>query len=101
MAAQSVMSGGIVYDKATEVPIIGAYVYHHNDGVVTNEFGHFSISLRDTGTITVSYLGYQSKMYKFDTKNNQLLPTKIYLDPYVIGEVVITAEKNKPLEDNF
>lgn len=101
MAAQSVMSGGIVYDKATEVPIIGAYVYHHNDGVVTNEFGHFSISLRDTGTITVSYLGYQSKMFKFDTKNHQLLPTKIYLDPYVIGEVVITAERNKPLEDNF
>ena len=88
---------GFVYDEQTQEPLIGAHVFEKTsmEAVQTNVFGFFSLSVvnEEKGALTVSFIGYQSQTFTFESKNPS---TKtIYLKPgLAIDEVEVTATKS-------
>lgn len=88
---------GFVYDEQTREPLIGANVFEKTSmaAVQTNAFGFFSLSVANEGkgVFTISFIGYQSQSFEFESKTPS---TKtIYLKPgLAIDEVEVTARKS-------
>ncbi|MDH7447906.1 TonB-dependent receptor [Aquimarina sp. 2201CG14-23] len=97
MQAQSYSISGTIRDSTTGETLLGATIYDNtsNKGVVTNEYGFFSLTLESgKHTLIISYLSYEDVIQEIDLLeskkiNIELKPVSNYLD-----EVVITTSKN-------
>lgn len=92
---------GYVKDSDTGEDMISATVYipEISSGTTTNEYGFYSISLEPgTYNVTYSYIGFEDMKIEVDLSND--LGKNIELSPEktVIGEVTISAEKEKAKE---
>lgn len=95
LSAQTTVSG-IVTDKASKLPLIGASVGIEGalDGASTDSVGHFRFKTDETGTITlnINYLGYKPVKLPLDlSKPQNALRIVMEEAPTDIGEVVISA----------
>ena len=73
LIAQTLNVGGVVVDKKTGEPLIGATVMQKgtNNGTVTDLDGKFSFAMPSGSILSISYIGYQSQELVI-TDNNQL-----------------------------
>ncbi len=94
-ASAHIKFSGVVLDKASREPIIGATITIAGSkeiAAVTDIDGHFSATVPGKATITISYIGYKS------------LTTEAHDGEYLIesqtnalGEVVVTAQESQKL----
>jgi len=105
--SQNVTINGVVKDNETGETLIGAGVelVENNGGVVTNEYGFFSLPItidKDSITLRFSYIGYQTKPIRLSGKTTKQLTINLIPVGKIIQEVVIQAnqleEKNKSTE---
>lgn len=86
---------GIVKDGTGE-PVIGANVVEsgsHNNGVVTDVNGNFSIEVPEGAVLQVSYIGYLSKEMKVGKGNR--LEIVLLEDTHALDEVVVVGYGGK------
>ena len=89
--AQEPLHGTIVDENNS--PILGASIYWENTtiGTTSEANGTFKIPFQESGTLVVSYVGYEEK--KLSTSDSKALK-KITLKPdNVLGEVLLTTKK--------
>lgn len=95
--AQNVTISGNVKD-ATGEPIIGASVLEKGttNGTITDFDGNFSLTMPQSGILSVSYIGYKTQDIPFDGKTNLIVI--LQEDTEVLDEVVVigygTVRKN-------
>ena len=94
-----VIVSGYVFDAKTGEALIQCNVYDRSSkkGVVTNNFGYFSLTLSESNTpgiIVFSYIGYETKEIKTGGKDEVV---NIRLEPKQTGlnEVTVKAEQNR------
>lgn len=81
-----------ICDSTTKHPLPGASVYVRiaKMGTITNNDGRFSIKLKGKETITVSYIGYNTKVF-----NAQNMPDTIWLsESNLLNEVVVIPDSS-------
>ncbi len=91
---------GFIRDASNGETLVAANVVitPGQKGVISNEYGFFSITLEaGSYTLTSSYLGYSSKEYKIELNSNQKL--NIELAPAAITQSEVVVEGRRP-EDN-
>ena len=91
-SAQTVLTGRITDQKGLALPGANVFLRGTYDGANTDSTGHFRFSTRkDTATLTVSYIGYESFSQK--VKSGQTSPITIRLVELAneLNTVVITA----------
>lgn len=84
--------------KDNQEPLIGATIYidEINNGVITDEKGHYSIELKEgTYTLKISYIGYTDRSTTIQLTKNQTLNFVLTTDSSELSEVVIVQNKNK------
>ena len=87
---------GYVRDSANGESLIGASVVVNgmNEGVTTNTFGFYSISLpAGNYTMTFSYLGYESWEQTIPLSHNLSLNIQLHTRPLAGKEVVISSQR--------
>lgn len=73
---------GVVRSATSNEPLAGAVIYHNGKNAVkTDEYGRFSISALDTGTIVVSFVGFKKATIRYNVRNDANL--SIQLDPII------------------
>ena len=85
---------GIVVDADTNSPLAGANVVEMgtNHGAITDFEGNFSLSTsRNSGTISISYIGYLVENVPFNEATKNLGTIKITIDSDALDEVVIVG----------
>ena len=87
---------GIVLDKLTNEPIIGAFI--STNGVektqtITNKDGAFVLKVVPKTSIVISYLGYK----KLSTHTDSTAVYYLQADVKSLGEVVVTAQEGRKL----
>ena len=73
IAQKTFTISGYIEDLATGEKLIGANVYapNANVGISTNTYGFYSLTLpRDSVYLAISYVGYQTKYFKFYLKED-------------------------------
>lgn len=91
---QSYTISGYIKDASNGETLIGADVYfpESGEGVATNEYGFYSISLPEGKyTAVVSYLGYAEKTVPVSLTEDKTLSIELEDDSQIIEEVVVTA----------
>ena len=90
LCGQIVVSGTVV-DENSKEPLIGATISANNDaGTITDVDGSFSIILPDgTSTVSVSYIGYQTKIINDITSTGNIIVE--LAEGQVLNEVVIVG----------
>jgi len=88
---------GIVVDAETQEPIVGASVVIQGTkfGAVSDVDGHFSInSSKNAPTLTISYVGYQSKTVsvKQSGKTVDIGTMELLPDANVLRDVIVTSQ---------
>jgi len=75
LAFAQVKTTGVVSDKATGEPIIGATVLEKGttNGTVTDIDGNFALTVKNGATLVVSYVGYDAQEVKAAAKVNVIL----------------------------
>lgn len=101
LAQQKFTVSGSVKDKSNGETLIGATVSiadNRQIGVVTNEYGFFSLSLpQGNYTLLVSYVGYQQELVPVNLVSNQTINI-VLADDEMLQEVVVTSVRN---DDNL
>ncbi len=96
--AQNITLNGYIKDARTKESLIGATVFSTNTkkGTISNEYGFYSITLpkADTLGLIISYVGYQPQVKKLTIDKNLRLDILLEVKTSLLGEVVISAEKN-------
>ena len=93
--AQAIIKG-IILDKETNEPVIGATVSRVQDGkpiTVTNADGQFLIPKFSDGKLKISYIGYKTLITSPTTNGRYLLQAEVSR----LGEVVVTAQESRGL----
>ena len=88
---------GTIKDKATGETMIGATIVikDHNTGVVTNEYGFFSITLpKNDYILQVSYVGFVPKEIKVHLDGHKKYEIELTMSSNALDEVLITSENN-------
>jgi outer membrane cobalamin receptor len=97
--SQTVLHGRVI-DKQTKEPLEQAYVCWNNSnnakGITTNKQGYFSLtaapaSLADTGTLVVSFIGYNTRRCKANNNADGLV-VEMEKGAVNLQEVVITPQ---------
>ena len=84
---------GVVVDASTNKPLEGASIVLGKHGTSSDKDGKFSIDCSKTGTLSISYLGYESK--KLDIKNcDAVITISLASEKNYMNEVEITAISN-------
>ncbi|CAM1340468.1 TonB-dependent receptor [Tenacibaculum amylolyticum] len=86
---------GTLKDKANGETLVGATVIVNNMnlGVSTNEYGFYSLTLKEgTYTLQISYLGYVAIEKQIDLNKNVQLNFELQEDASELEEVVITTK---------
>lgn len=93
--AQEVLRG-LVIDRETQEPIIGATISEARKGkaiTVTNADGYFVIPKNDYAQLRISYIGYKTLVTPPTKDGRYLLQTELSK----LGEVVVTAQEGRGL----
>ena len=97
LTAQTTISGRVI--EKGDTPIIGANIFIDGsyDGTVSDESGYFSFTTTLTGeqTLSVSYLGYESKSITSDLNQMQNLTVKLRESAATLDAVEISASTFK------
>lgn len=96
VSAQSFSISGTVQDKATGETLIGAAIFSKESGkgITTNEYGFFSLSLKEgKHTIVVSYVGYKKYTKEINLVKSQKFNVQMEANSS-LDEVVVYAEEN-------
>jgi len=92
---------GIVYDESNGQPLTDANVYliQLEKGTTTGADGQFAINDLPEGnyTLSISFLGFKKNQQKITVRKDVNASITVYLkvQPYINGEVVISASGNK------
>ncbi len=87
---------GFVTDSEDGENLIGAnlYVYRVQAGTVTNNYGFYSVTLpADSVFLRVSYLGYQTRTFAIDLRDDLELDIELMAAEVRMGEVEVVAER--------
>lgn len=85
---------GKVMDLDSGDPMLGANVIETGtaNGAVTDIDGNFSLNVgTNTGSVTISYLGYANRNVSFDVSNADLGTISLASDANALGEVIIVG----------
>ncbi len=94
--SQKVGLSGYVKDSATGETLIGASVVIKEKaiGTASNNYGYYTLQVeKGIYNITVSYLGYQTRIIKYTLQGNQTLNISLMPSTVESNEVEITGEK--------
>jgi outer membrane receptor protein involved in Fe transport len=97
---------GVVYEKNTKQPIIGANVVLVNTdrAVATDVFGNYQFSDLPAGDyeIKISYIGFDSQIEKVSVKDNETTTIQSYLNDgrLELAEITVTAPTNRFVNAN-
>jgi len=86
---------GYVKDSETGEVLIGAHIFvkELKTGAITNNYGFFSISIKNgTYSFICSSLGYSTKIKKFSIDKTQTIKIELKSVPEKIKEVIVKAE---------
>ena len=89
---------GIVTDARNGETLFGASVYLKTTsiGVLTNEYGFYSISApKGTYTLVISYLGYETVINDIELKRDQKLDFELTENSTQLKEVLITSSESE------
>jgi len=96
--AQSVTMSGYVRDSLSGEVLIGASIYapKYKIGTQANTYGYYSLTLPkgDSTTIVVSFVGYQSTVYKLLVGNSKSLVFNLRSNTTQLSEVVVNTKNN-------
>lgn len=98
IAQEKVTLSGVISDIATRETLIGVslFVEETKTGVMTNEYGFFSISLpKGSYTISVNYMGYQNFTEKITLQQNTKRNLSLTASTQSLDEVVISTSSNR------
>ncbi|MBB6460837.1 TonB-dependent receptor [Flammeovirga kamogawensis] len=87
---------GFIKDATNGETLIGATVYAEGttDGVVTNPYGFYSLSLKEGEyNIIIKYIGYQTTTQKIVLDKNQKLSIELQTMDVELDEIVVTGER--------
>lgn len=100
--SQKIIISGYVYDKETGERLIGANIYENNSnkGVISNEYGFYSLSTTRTerNTLTVSFLGYKKINKQIIPNEGQSIDFYLTAENYQLEEIELTGLKEVPIE---
>jgi len=95
---------GHVRDAETGEELIGANVYIKDigTGTVTNQYGYYSLSLKEGNyTVVFSYIGYLAIEKQISFEADIFMDIELQPDTKQLEEVVITAEKSNKNVSNL
>jgi TonB-linked SusC/RagA family outer membrane protein len=97
--AQNISITGVIVDKNTAEPLIGATVLQKgtNNGTVTNYDGNFSISVPIEAALVISYIGYVQQ--EIIIRNQSPLRILMTSDTELLGEVVVIGYGTQRAKD--
>lgn len=89
---------GFIYDESSKEPLISALVVSRDNPTVTDSYGWFSIEGTIGDTLSIQYLGYESKKVVVDKS-----PMEIYLSvaDNILNEVVIIGDNKEHLRTSI
>lgn len=93
LSAQTI--SGTVSDAETGETLIGATILDigSGKGTVTNAHGRYTLTLKaDSAELRISFIGYQTQVYKVDLKGGARLNVKL-LSSVELDEVTVTANR--------
>jgi hypothetical protein len=95
-AQEAVKVVGTIVDSQSQspVPFVHVYTTTHRKGTISDELGHFELSLRTSDTLIFSSVGYETKIIAFSADGERRLrEMKIELHPktYQLDPVQVTA----------
>jgi len=86
---------GKVLDANTKLPLVGAVISYNNERVLTNNEGIFSLIIlqhSNIDLIEISYIGYQNRKIKMDSKNlNQMSVIELTPKTHDLNDVVVSS----------
>jgi hypothetical protein len=100
--AQQANLAGYVVDATTNEKLIGATIHDLNTlrGVVSNEYGFFSLRTQNNYKVRISFVGYSSKVIEGTLSGDSLLT--IELDKGLeIAEIAVTADRKQSFGDGL
>lgn len=99
--ARQVTISGFIRDKASDESLIGASVFDpiSRVGTASNNYGFFSLKLMPGDvSLQVSYIGYNSRLFKFDGLDRDTTLTVLLDGSAVLKEVeVVGSEERRPV----
>ena len=90
MHAQDLVVKGTVLSASDNFPVIGATVVeegNNTNGTITDIDGNFTLTVKESSSISVSFVGYQTQTMKAQSVMNFVLKE----DTEVLDEVVVTG----------
>ncbi|MCB0484806.1 MAG: TonB-dependent receptor [Flavobacteriaceae bacterium] len=101
LAQEKFTVSGTISDKTNGETMFGASVYFKgtNMGVLTNEYGFYSLSAPSGEyTLVISYVGYEELTKAIDLTENQKLDFEITEESTQLEEVVLKAEESERVD---
>jgi hypothetical protein len=100
--AQQYSFAGYVIDAVTNEKLIGATIHdlNTNRGVVSNEYGFFSLKTQDEYKCRISFVGYSSKIIEGKLISDTIL-TFSMVKGLEIAEVAVTADRKRTFDDGL
>ena len=91
---RKVTVSGLITDASTGETLIGAGAVVGNDGVVTNNFGFYSLTIpeKEEVKITFSYVGYATQTVTIPARSNRTVHVQL-VPGASLEEAVVTAQK--------
>lgn len=97
VCAQAINIKGVIVDKATNEPLIGATVQVEGttSGVVTDIDGKFELNdVKDQAVLIVQYVAYQTQRITVNKNMQSELVIAMSTDNQQLDEVTVVAKKN-------
>ena len=97
-AQETFTINGVIKDASSNETLYGVniLVSNLNSGVVTNEYGFYSIKLpRGTHTLTITYLGFKSEQITLDIKENSTYNFSLTESSETLDEIIITDDSER------
>lgn len=96
LSVYAVQVSGFVRDAQTSEVLIGANVWEksQNIGTNTDNRGYFNLKVNSPYTLSISYIGYKTRVITFDSAKDSLLVITLEADNS-LGEVTVTATREK------
>lgn len=94
--AQNYTISGFVTDAKSGEKLIGAniYIFNHNKGTVTNNYGFYSITLpSDSIYLGISYIGYEARKYALNLQHDQELSIELIEEAIGLEDVTVLGER--------
>ncbi|OPZ01948.1 MAG: TonB-dependent Receptor Plug Domain protein [Bacteroidetes bacterium ADurb.BinA395] len=97
--AQQLSIQGVIIDKKTGEPLIGASVLEKGttNGTITNYDGNFSITVSKGATLVFSYIGYNEK--EITVQNQNFLRIELEESTKLLDEIVVVGYGTQKAKD--